>query len=58
MTDKIITCSLCKKCGTKLPIIGTDGSRYKYYCEKCHKIELEKEDTEQNLGLKLFNIWM
>lgn len=25
---------------------------------KCHKVELEKEDTEQNLGLKLFNVWM
>lgn len=56
--DKVITCSLCHRCGTKLQLIGIDGSQYKYYCEKCHKVELEKEDIEQNLGLKLFNVWM
>lgn len=63
--DKVITCSLCHRCGTKLQLIGTDGTQYKYYCEKCHKVELEKKDngnlskqTKQNLGLKLFNVWM
>lgn len=41
--DEIKSMRKCKKCGTNLRLIGTDGSRYKYYCPKYKTGDVEYE---------------
>jgi hypothetical protein len=33
----------CPKCGTEMEMFGvTENGQYKYYCKKCHIIELKE----------------